>query len=168
MNENIHAKKIFLVGEAGEQLGIVSRLEALKAAEEKGLDLVQVAMQSSDVAVCRIMDYGKHLYEKKKKVQGQRKKQKQVQVKEIKFRPNTDLGDYQIKVNKIKGFLEDGDKVKVTIQFRGREMMHKDMGVTLLHRVEKDLHEVASIEQASKLEGRQMFMVLAPKQASKA
>lgn len=142
---------------------MISRLEALKAAEEKGLDLVQVAMQGVDVAVCRIMDYGKHLYEKKKKVQVQRKKQKQVQVKEIKFRPNTDVGDYQIKVNKIKAFLEEGDKVKVSIQFRGREMMHQDMGVTLLHRVEKDLQEAANVEQASKLEGRQMLMILAPK-----
>jgi translation initiation factor IF-3 len=163
LNQDITAEKILLIDQEGEKAGILPRLEALSRAQAANLDLVQVAMQDNGVAVCRIMNYGKHLYEKKKKVQTQRKKQKRVQVKEIKFKPTTDEGDFRVKVNKAKGFLEVGDKVKISVQFRGREMMHKDIGMTLLHRVEKDLEDFSLVEQAPKLEGRQMLMVLAPK-----
>ena len=139
----------------------MSRDEALKAAENAGLDLVEIS-PNADPPVCRVMDYGKMLYEDSKRKAAARKNQKQTQVKEIKFRPGTDIGDYNIKLGKLKKFLDNGDKTKVTIRFRGREMAHKDLGMDLLKRVETDLEEHGSVEQFPKLEGRQMVMVLGP------
>ncbi len=140
----------------------MNREEALQIAEDAGLDLVEIAPQA-DPPVCRIMDYGKFLFEESKKAQAARRKQKQVQVKEIKFRPGTDEGDYQVKLRNLTRFLNDGDKAKVTLRFRGREMAHQELGRRLLKRVEEDLSDIAVVEQYPKMEGRQMVMVLAPK-----
>lgn len=135
--------------------------EALRIAEEAGLDLVQIS--DADPIVCKVMDYGKHLYEQKKRASEAKKKQTQMQVKEIKFRPGTEEGDYQVKLRNLIRFLEGGDKTKITIRFRGREMAHQELGMELLNRVEEDLAELGTVEQRPKLEGRQMVMVLAPK-----
>ena len=161
INEKIKANKIRLIGETGEQLGIVSLSEALKTAEEQSLDLVQMA-KDGDPLVCRIMNHGKHLFESKKQKTASRKKQKRIQVKEIKFRPVTEENDYQIKVNKIKSFLENGDRIKVTLRFRGREMAHQKIGLNLLKRVETDLEDSAEVEQFPTLEGRQLVMMMVP------
>ena len=139
----------------------MDREAALEAADEAGLDLVEIS-PNADPPVCRVMDYGKYLYEDSKRKAAARKNQKQIQVKEIKFRPGTDVGDYDIKLRKLREFLQNGDKTKVTIRFRGREMAHKELGIDLLKRVESDLEEYGSVEQFPKLEGRQMVMVLAP------
>lgn len=152
-----------LTGLEGEQLGIVSLDEALLKAEEAGVDLVEIS-PNAEPPVCRIMDYGKFLYEKSKATKEQKKKQKVVQVKEIKFRPGTDDGDYQVKLRNLIRFLEDGDKVKITLRFRGREMAHQQIGIEMLNRIKEDLIELAVIESyPSRIEGRQMVMVLAPK-----
>jgi translation initiation factor IF-3 len=151
-----------LVGEDAEQLGIVSVAEALRMAEERNVDLVEIAPMAQP-PVCKLMDYGKFRYREQKKAHEAKLKQKQIQVKEIKFRPGTDEGDYKIKLGKLIQFLEDGDKAKVTLRFRGREMAHQEFGVRLLERVKADLQEVGIVEQFPKLEGRQMVMVLAPK-----
>ncbi len=140
---------------------------ALRQAEEVSLDLVEIS-PNAEPPVCRIMDYGKFQFQANKKRAEQRKKQKQTQVKEIKFRPATDIGDYNIKLRKIKGFLEHGDKVKVTLRFRGREMQHRELGMDILRRVQRDLHDLVTIEQQPKAEGRQMGMVLAPVRVSAA
>ncbi|GAB4295473.1 MAG: translation initiation factor IF-3 [Methylophaga sp.] len=145
----------------GEQLGIVSLEEALKKAEESEMDLVEIAPQAKP-PVCRIMDYGKYLFEVNKKKAEARKKQKQIQVKEVKFRPGTEEGDYQVKLRNLIRFLESGNKAKVSLRFRGREMAHQDLGLKLLERVAEDLKELSSVEQRPKKEGRQMTMVLAP------
>lgn len=134
---------------------------ALAKAENGGFDLVEIS-PNADPPVCRIMDFGKYLYEDSKRKAAARKNQKQIQVKEIKFRPGTDIGDYNIKLGKLTKFLEGGDKTKVTIRFRGREMAHKELGLELLKRIEADLEEFGTVEQFPKLEGRQMVMVLAP------
>lgn len=162
VNEEIKARKIRLIDDEGEQKGIMTVDAGLTKAEEAGLDLVEIS-PNADPPVCRVMDYGKYLYEDSKRKAAARKNQKQIQVKEIKFRPGTDVGDYDIKLRKLKQFLDDGDKTKVTIRFRGREMAHKELGADLLKRIEKDLEEHGSVEQYPKLEGRQMVMVLAPK-----
>jgi len=151
-----------LIGADGEQIGIVPLSEAKRIAYDAGLDLVEISPQA-DPPVCRIMDYGKFRFEQNKKLQAAKKKQKQIQVKEVKFRPGTGEGDYQIKLRNLVRFLEDGDKAKVTVRFRGREMAHRELGMELLKRVEKDLEEHAVVEQHPKMEGRQMVMVLAPK-----
>jgi len=151
-----------LIGADGEQIGIVPLGEAKRIAYDAGLDLVEISPQA-DPPVCRIMDYGKFRFEQNKKLQAAKKKQKQIQVKEVKFRPGTGEGDYQIKLRNLVRFLEDGDKAKVTVRFRGREMAHRELGMELLKRVEKDLEEHAVVEQHPKMEGRQMVMVLAPK-----
>ena len=161
INEKIKANKIRLIGETGEQLGIVSLSEALKTAEQQSLDLVQMAKDGNPL-VCRIMNHGKHLFESKKQKTASRKKQKRIQVKEIKFRPVTEENDYQIKVNKIKSFLENGDRIKVTLRFRGREMAHQEIGLNLLKRVEADLEDSAEVEQFPTLEGRQLVMMMVP------
>ena len=161
INEKIKANKIRLIGETGEQLGIVSLSEALKTAEEQSLDLVQMVKDGNPL-VCRIMNHGKHLFESKKQKTASRKKQKRIQIKEIKFRPVTEENDYQIKVNKIKNFLEEGNKAKVTLRFRGREMAHQNIGMNLLKRVEEDLEGMANVEQFPTLEGRQLVMMMAP------
>ncbi len=151
-----------MIGADGEQIGIVPLSEAKRIAYDAGLDLVEISPQA-DPPVCRIMDYGKFRFEQNKKLQAAKKKQKQIQVKEVKFRPGTGEGDYQIKLRNLVRFLEDGDKAKVTVRFRGREMAHRELGMELLKRVEKDLEEHAVVEQHPKMEGRQMVMVLAPK-----
>lgn len=145
----------------GEQQGIVSRARALQAAEDAGLDLVEVSPNAKP-PVCRIMDFGKYKFEQSKKQHEAKKKQKQIQVKEIKFRPGTDEGDYQVKLRNLIRFLSDGDKAKVTLRFRGREMAHQELGAKLLRRVEEDLAEYGTVEQRPKMEGRQMVMTLAP------
>jgi len=149
-----------LIGADGQQVGIVSITEALRAAEEAELDLVQIS--DGDPVVCKVMDFGKKLYEEKKQRAEAKKKQHQVQIKEMKFRPGTDEGDYQIKLRNLKRFLEDGNKAKVSLRFRGREMAHQDIGMELMNRVEADLADLGTVEQRPKLEGRQMVMVIAP------
>lgn len=151
-----------LIGPTGEQIGVVNTNDALVAARENDLDLVLIA-DSSDPPVAKIMDFGKRLYEEKKAKAAAKKKQHQLQVKEIKFRPGTDIGDYQVKLRNLVRFLEDGDKAKVTIRFRGREMAHQELGMQMLERLEKDLEEHGVVEARPKLEGRQMIMVIAPK-----
>jgi translation initiation factor IF-3 len=143
-------------------VGVVSLDEANQLAETARLDLVEIA-PNAEPPVCRIMDYGKFRFEESKKLQQAKKKQKQTQVKEIKFRPGTDIGDYKIKLRKLIEFLEEGDRVKVTLRFRGREMAHQELGLELLHRVRDDLEEYGTVEQEPKREGRLMVMVLAPK-----
>ncbi len=161
INEKISVKEVRLILADGEQKGVVPLDEALELAYNDELDLVEVS-PTAKPPVCRIMNYGKYRYELRKKADEAKKKQKQVQVKEIKFRPATDDGDYQVKLRNLIRFLKDGDKGKVTLRFRGREMAHQDLGMDLLLRVEKDLKEYAVVEQRPKVEGRQMTMVLAP------
>jgi translation initiation factor IF-3 len=151
-----------LVAENGDQLGIKPTSEALRLAEEQNVDLVEIAPLANP-PVCKLMDYGKFRYREQKKAHEAKLKQKQIQVKEIKFRPGTDEGDYQIKVRNLIRFLEEGDKAKVTLRFRGREMAHQEFGVKLLERVRTDLEPYAVVEQFPKMEGRQMIMMLAPK-----
>ena len=151
-----------VVGAEGEQLGVITLEEAQKIADEASLDLVEISPQA-EPPVCKVMDYGKFRFEEQKKRQASRKKQKQIQVKEIKFRPGTDIGDYNVKLKNLTRFLTEGDKVKVTLRFRGREMAHQELGRDLLKRVEGDLEELGTVEQFPKMEGRQMVMVLAPK-----
>jgi len=162
VNGEINAPEIRLIGVEGDQVGIVSIQQALSMAEEAGVDLVEIAPMAKP-PVCRLMDFGKFKYYEAKKAHEAKLKQKQIQVKEIKFRPSTDEGDYKIKVGKLIQFLEEGDKAKVTLRFRGREMAHQEFGLRILERVKADLEAVAVVEQFPKLEGRQMVMVLAPK-----
>lgn len=162
INGEIDASQIRLVAEDGAQLGIVSFREAMSKAEDADLDLVEIAPQASP-PVCKIMDYGKYKYHEQKKQHEAKLKQKQIQVKEVKFRPGTDENDYQVKLRNLVRFLGEGDKAKVTLRFRGREMAHQEFGLDLLKRVEGDLAELGVVEQFPKLEGRQMIMVLAPK-----
>ncbi|MFQ5644888.1 MAG: translation initiation factor IF-3 [Thiogranum sp.] len=162
LNHNIEATEVRVVGAEGEQLGVISLEEAQKIADEANLDLVEIS-PAAEPPVCKVMDYGKFRFEEQKKRQASRKKQKQIQVKEIKFRPGTDIGDYNVKLKNLTKFLTEGDKVKVTLRFRGREMAHQELGRDLLKRVEGDLAELGTVEQFPKMEGRQMVMVLAPK-----
>ena len=150
----------------GSQVGVVTLQEALDAAQKETLDLVEIS-PDAEPPVCKIMDYGKHVFDIKKKVALQKKKQKQTQVKEMKFRPGTDQGDYDIKLRNLVRFLENGDKAKVTLRFRGREMAHQELGMAMMKRVEADLVELAQVEQSPKMEGRQMIMVLAPRSKKK-
>ena len=161
INGEIKSDKIRLISESGEQLGIVSLADALKQAEQASLDLVQMA-KDGEPLVCRLLNHGKHVFDAKKQKAASKKKQKKQQVKETKFRPVTEENDYQIKVNKIKSFLENGAKAKITLRFRGREMAHQQIGMDLLKRVEADLEEMAKVEQFPILEGRQLVMMMAP------
>ena len=151
-----------MVGAGGEQRGIVSRLEALAEARSSGLDLVLVSAEAQP-PVCKVMDYGKHVFELKKTKAAQRKKQKQIQVKEMKFRPGTEEADYQVKLRNLKRFLEEGDKAKVSMRFRGREVVHPEIGMSLMSRISEDLADFGQIEADPEFEGRQVIMVLAPK-----
>jgi len=162
INDAIDAKEVRLIDADGSQVGIVPIGDALARAQAQSLDLVQIAGDSTPI-VCKVMDYGKHLFDLKKKKAASRKKQKQIQLKEIKFRPGTEEGDYQVKLRNLKRFLEGGDKAKVTLRFRGREMAHQELGMELLKRVGADLEELGTVEQFPKMEGRQMSMVIAPK-----
>jgi translation initiation factor IF-3 len=151
-----------VLGAEGEQMGIMETRDAIKAAEDLGMDLVEI-QPNGDPPVCKIMDYGKFKFEAQKKASAAKKKQKQVEIKEVKFRPVTDEGDYQIKLRKMREFLEEGDKVKVTIRFRGREMSHQDLGQNLARRVQGDIGEDGVVESFPRLEGRQMVMMIGPK-----
>jgi translation initiation factor IF-3 len=161
-NGEINVPEVRLVGPDGEPIGVVSISVANQMAEEAALDLVEIA-PTAKPPVCRIMDYGKFKYSESKKRHEAKLKQKQIQVKEVKFRPGTDEGDYQIKLRNLIRFLEEGDKTKVTLRFRGREMAHQEFGIKLLERVKADLEPYGQVEQFPKLEGRQMVMMLGPK-----
>lgn len=161
VNDEITTPEIRLVGEEGEQLGIVSVRQALALAEEAELDLVEIAPMAQP-PVCKIMDFGKFKYQESKRAHEAKLKQKQVQVKEVKFRPGTDENDYQIKLRNVIKFLGEGDKAKITLRFRGREMAHQEIGMRMLERIKGDLLEQAQVEQFPKMEGRQLIMVLAP------
>lgn len=162
MNDEITAREIRLIGADGEAKGIVPIREALAMAEEAELDLVEIAA-TAEPPVCRIMDYGKFVFETSKKQHAAKRKQKQIQVKEVKFRPGTEEGDYQVKLRNLIRFLIEGDKAKITLRFRGRELAHLEIGRELLKRIEADLAEHGLVEQFPKMEGRQMVMVIAPK-----
>jgi translation initiation factor IF-3 len=161
-NEQINAPEIRLIDYTGDNLGVVKIGDALARAVETGLDLVEIS-PNADPPVCKILDYGKLKYEEQKKRNVARKKQKVIEVKEIKMRPNIDVHDYDFKMRAIHRFLDEGDKVKVTMRFRGREMAHQEIGMQVLERVRGDLQELAKVEQTPKMEGRQMTMVMAPK-----
>lgn len=148
----------------GTQVGIMMTADALARAREAGLDLVEVS-PNADPPVCKIMDYGKYIFQKNKAQQANRKRQKQIQVKEIKFRPNTEKADYEVKIRRLRSFLEEGDKIKATVRFRGREMAHQELGLELLERVRNDLDDLGVVESMPKLENRQMIMVMAPRKA---
>ena len=158
--------KVRVIGPDNQQIGIMFTREAIQYAVENGMDLVEVS-PTAEPPVCRVMDFGKYLFEINKKQQTARKKQKQIQVKEVKFRPTTDEGDYQIKLRNLIKFLDEGDKTKVTLRYRGREMAHQEFGVRLIERVKQDLEPHAVVEQYPKMEGRQLIMVLAPKKGKK-
>ena len=162
INEQINVPEVRLIDVDGNQAGIVLTREAMRAAEESGCDLVEIS-PTAKPPVCRIMDYGKFLFEVSKNQAEARKKQKQIQVKEIKFRPTTEDGDYQVKLRNLIRFLNHGDKVKITLRFRGREVAHQELGMKILERVQRDTADIAVIEQHAKREGRQLLMVLAPK-----
>jgi len=151
-----------VIGDNGQQIGVLTTSEALKIAEGAGLDLVEVS-PTVDPPVCRVMNFGKYQFELNKKVQANRRKQKQIHVKEVKFRPTTEENDYQIKLKSIQRFLSEGDKAKVTLRFRGRELLHQELGVQLLNRIQTDVDSHAVIEQTPRLEGRQIVMILAPR-----
>ena len=151
-----------MIGADGEQVGILSRDEALRMAEDVGLDLVEI-QPTADPPVCRIMDFGKFKFEQQKKAHAARRKTKQVEIKELKFRPTTEVGDYDIKLRNLKRFLEEGDKVKVVVRFKGREMAHQELGEAMVKRIQRDIVEEAVIESFPRFEGRQMVMMIAPK-----
>jgi translation initiation factor IF-3 len=166
INIEINAPEVRLIGANGEQVGIVPVAQALKMAEEAEVDLVEIAPLAKP-PVCKLMDYGKFKYREAKKAHEAKLKQKQIHVKEVKFRPGTDEGDYKIKLRNLIKFLEEGDKAKVTLRYRGREMAHQEFGVRLIERVKQDLDPYAVVEQFPKMEGRQLIMVLAPKKGKK-
>ncbi len=162
VNEDIDAAQVRVIDADGEMVGVLSVAEAVEMAYEVGLDLVEIA-PNSDPPVCKILDFGKFKYEAQKKANEARKKQKVIEVKEIKMRPGIDEHDYQVKMRSVKKFLDHGDKVKMTIRFRGREMAHQDLGLKVLQRVQDDVEEMAKVEQFPKTEGRLMTMVIAPR-----
>ncbi|HAR50324.1 translation initiation factor IF-3 [Roseovarius sp.] len=161
INDRIRADEIRLIGADGENVGVVTPTRAMEMAEEAGLDLVEIS-PNANPPVCKIMDFGKYKYEQQKRESEARKKQKVIEVKEIKFRPNTDTHDYEVKMRSVMKFLENGDKVKITMRFRGREMAHQDLGRQLLQRVSGDIEGVGKVENMPKMEGRQMIMIIAP------
>jgi len=165
LNHEITAQEVRLVGEKGEQLGIMSIAQAMQMSEEREVDLVEIAPLAVP-PVCKLMDFGKFKYREAKKAHETKLKQKQIQVKEVKFRPGTDEGDYKIKLRNLIKFLEEGDKTKVTLRYRGREMAHQEFGVRLIERVKQDLEPFGVVEQWPKMEGRQLVMVLAPKKVA--
>ncbi len=162
INKNIKASKVMLINHDGTKLGIVSIDDALKKAGDASLDLVQVSSTDANPLVCKILDYGKYTFNKKKGSSGSKVKTKKNTTKEIKFRPSTDIGDYNIKLKKIKSFILGGDKTKITIRFRGREILNSDMGLDILQRIEEDLKDISQVDQEASLEGRQLLMILSP------
>ncbi|MCM2343622.1 MAG: translation initiation factor IF-3 [Alphaproteobacteria bacterium] len=159
INDQIRARQVRLIAEDGEQVGVVSIQDALARAEEAGLDLVEIS-PNAEPPVCKILDYGKYKYEQQKKAAEARKKQKVIEVKELKFRPSIDDHDYQVKIKAARRFLEDGDKVKITLRFRGREMAHLDLGMKVMNRVREELSDLAKVEMDARVEGRQAIMIL--------
>jgi len=151
-----------VIGDDGEMIGVLSRDEALRMAEEAGMDLVEI-QPNADPPVCRIMDFGKFRFEQQKKAAAAKKKQKIVEIKELKFRPTTEIGDYEVKLRNLRRFLAEGDRVKITIRFKGREMAHTELGLAMARRLEEDLKDEVTIEQRPRLEGRQMIMMVSPK-----
>ena len=162
INQEIRATRVLLIDQNGEKQGVMPLSSALEAAEEAGLDLVQI-VGNAETPVCKILDYGKHRFQEQKKKAEARKRQKVVELKEIKLRPNIDTHDYEVKAKSMHRFFEEGDKVKVTLRFRGREMAHPELGMKLLNKVQADFDEIAKVEYAPRMEGRQMIMILAPK-----
>ena len=151
-----------LISASGEKLGLVTLEQALESAKSSSLDLVQVSPSNADPVVCKLLDYGKHLFDKKKNLSSSKVKTKRTSTKEIKFRPSTDTGDYNIKLKKIKSFIIDGDKIKITVRFRGREILNSDMGLNLLNKIRDELEDIAQVDQEPSLEGRQLLMILSP------
>ncbi len=162
INEKIKADDVMLIGVNGDKLGSFELSKAIEMAQSSEIDLVQVSPIGSDPVVCKLMDYGKHVFAKKKNISSSKAKVKRTSVKEIKFRPSTDVGDYKIKLKKIKSFILDGDKTKITVRFRGREILNSDMGLNLLNKLRDELAEIAQVDQEPSLEGRQLLMVLSP------
>ncbi|MGC1486436.1 MAG: translation initiation factor IF-3 [Albidovulum sp.] len=162
MNDRIRSNEIRLIGADGENVGVVTPAHGMQLAEEVGLDLVEIS-PNAEPPVCKIMDFGKYKYETQKREAEARKKQHIIEIKEIKFRPGTDIHDYEVKMRSVMKFLEEGDKVKITLRFRGREMAHQQLWLELLNRVSADVGEAGKIEQMPKLEGRQMVMMIGPK-----
>ena len=163
----IKASEVMLIDNNGKKQGIVNIVDALEAANNASLDLVQVSSLDSDPIVCKLLDYGKHLFDKKKNISSSKVRTKKNTTKEIKFRPSTDVGDYNIKLKKIKSFILDGDKTKISVRFRGREILNSDMGLNLLNKLKDELSEIAQVDQEPSLEGRQLLMVLSPLKRNK-
>ena len=157
--------RVRVIGSDGEMIGVLTRDEALRRAEEAGLDLVEI-QPNADPPVCRLMDFGKFRFDLQKKAAAAKKKQKQVEIKELKFRPTTEEGDYQVKLRNLRRFLAEGDRVKITIRFKGREMAHTELGLAMTQKIEADVKDEVTVEQRPKLEGRQMIMMVAPKKKS--
>ncbi len=162
MNDRIRSPEIRLIGADGENVGVVTPSRAMQMAEEAGLDLVEIS-PNAEPPVCKIMDFGKFKYENQKREAEARKKQHIIEIKEIKFRPGTDTHDYDVKMRSVLKFLEEGDKVKVTLRFRGREMAHQDLGLKLLHKIAEDVGDNGKVESMPRLEGRQMVMMIGPR-----
>jgi translation initiation factor IF-3 len=167
INKKILADEVMLISSDGKKLGLVSLESALESAKDVNLDLVQVSPSNSNPIVCKLLDYGKHLFDKKKSIASSRVKTKRNSTKEIKFRPSTDIGDYNIKLKKIKSFILDGDKTKISVRFRGREILNSDMGLNLLNKLRDELLDIAQVDQEPSLEGRQLLMVLSPLKKNK-
>jgi len=163
----IKANEVMLIDSNGEKQGIVTINDALEAANKASLDLVQVSSSDSEPIVCKLLDYGKHLFDKKKNISSSKVRTKRNTTKEIKFRPSTDVGDYNIKLKKIKSFILDGDKTKISVRFRGREILNSNMGLNLLNKLKDELSEIAQVDQEPSLEGRQLLMVLSPLKRNK-
>ena len=162
INEKIKAEQVMLIGANGDKVGLVSLTEALESARDESLDLVQVSPSDSNPVVCKLLDYGKHLFDKKKSNSSSKTKVKRNTTKEIKFRPSTDVGDYNIKLKKIKSFILNGDKTKISVRFRGREILNSEMGLKLLNKIKVELENIAQVDQDPSLEGRQLLMILSP------
>ena len=163
----IKANEVMLIDSNGEKQGIVTIIDALEAANKASLDLVQVSSSDSEPVVCKLLDYGKHLFDKKKNSSSSKVRTKRNTTKEIKFRPSTDVGDYNIKLKKIKSFILDGDKTKISVRFRGREILNSNIGLNLLNKLKDELSEIAQVDQEPSLEGRQLLMVLSPLKRNK-
>tara|TARA_Y100000996_G_scaffold21378_1_gene15574 strand:- start:47 stop:550 length:504 start_codon:yes stop_codon:yes gene_type:complete len=162
MNDKITATEVILINSSGEKVGIVKIDSAREVAEKEGLDLVQVSPTGAKPVVCKILNYGKHVFEKKKNTGSSNTKIRKNTVKEIKFRPSTDVADYNVKLKKIKSFILDGDKTKISIRFRGREILNSDLGLDLLNKLRKELEDISQVDQEPALEGRQLLMILSP------
>ena len=162
INQNIKASQVMLIDQDGKKKGILSIDDALIEANKVSLDLVQVSASDANPIVCKLLDYGKHVFEKKKNISSSKVKSKRQNTKELKFRPSTDVGDYNIKLKKIKTFILDGDKTKITVRFRGREILNSNMGLDLLDKIKRELSDIAQVDQEPSLEGRQLLMILSP------